>query len=367
MKKKKNVSKIGMITTIVICIFLLVVLIVSITYDDALHTNMPQIEQPIVETYKYDKLNIDKSKLNIFYFYVGTADSIIILLEDNVMLIDAANRGDGDNIVQFLKAQNITKIDYLIGTHVDNDHIGGMYKIINNIYVQNLYIPKYENNDRTAYNNIKMSIGNNKNADLRLDSLKKDETITFGEATFKVLSAQTMEDIEYNINKINDTSTVLQLNYKNKKYLFTGDMQEKLEEKLLEQSGNNNLEKIDVLKVSHHAANNGTSDAFLKRVMPEYAIISSGSKDNAHPNIECIKRLLSGDEGVAPENIYITERDGTIWQISDGESEDLFIKMHDINLDGNGSNINSGELNIEYLESIRDKYAFFLPKLLKKV
>lgn len=64
-----------------------------------------------------------------------------------------------------------------------------MYKIINNIYVQNFYIPKYENNDRTAYNNIKMSIGNNKNTDLRLDSLKKGEIITFGEATFKVLSA----------------------------------------------------------------------------------------------------------------------------------------------------------------------------------
>lgn len=365
MKKKKNISRVSMITTIVICLFLLVILIVSITSDDTSRTNMPQIEQPILETYKYDKLNINKLKLNIFYFYVGTADSILILLDDNVMLIDAANKGDGDNIVQFLKAQNITKIDYLIGTHVDNDHIGGMYKIINNIYVQNLYIPKYENDDRSAYNNIKMSIGNNKNADLRLDSLEKGETITFGEATLKVLSAQSMEDIDNNINKVNNTSVVLQLNYKDKKYLFTGDMQKELEDKLLRESGDNALEKVNVLKVAHHGADKGTTDDFLIKTSPKYAIISSGSDDTKHPNEECLKRLLSGDKGVSPENIYITERDGTIWQIGDGESEDVFLKMYNINLDGNGNIINSGELNIEYLKSIRDKYAFFLRKILK--
>lgn len=174
-----------------------------------------------------------------------------------------------------------------------------------------------------------------------------------------------MEDIDNNINKINNTSVVLQLNYKDKKYLFTGDMQKELEGKLLRESGDNALEKVDVLKVAHHGADKGTTDDFLIKTSPKYAIISSGSDDAKHPSIECLKRLLSGDKGVAPENIYITERDGTIWQISDGESEDIFLKMYEINLDGNGNIINSGELNSEYLESIHDKYAFFLQKILK--
>lgn len=361
MKNNKNLSK----NSIVIIIFLLIFsfVIVGIAYKNTLDNNIPSTIPPIVEDYEYDKLNIDKSKLNIFYFSVGSADSILILLEDNVMLIDAGNVGDGDNIVQFLKAQGLNKIDYLIGTHVDNDHIGGMHKIINNIFVQNLYIPKYENNDRNAYNKIISSINKNSNINLKLDSLTSNETIHFGEAYFKVLAAQTMEDINNDINKINDTSVVLQLNYKDRKYLFTGDMQEKLEKQLLLESGDNILEKIDVLKVVHHGADNGTTKDFLGRVSPKYAIISSGSDDTKHPNEDCLKRLLLDIE---TENVYITERDGTIWQISDGESEDIFIKMYDINLDGNGNIINSGELNIEYLESIQDEYAFFYSNYCKK-
>lgn len=178
-----------------------------------------------------------------------------------------------------------------------------------------------------------------------------------------MLSAQTMKNIDYSINRINDTSIVLQLNYKNRKYLFTGDMQEKLEEELLNTSGDNILEKIDVLKVAHHGADNGTTKDFLGRVSPKYAIISSGSDDTKHLNENCLKRLLLDIE---TENVYITERDGTIWQISDGESEDIFIKMYDINLDGNGNIINSEELNIEYLESIQDEYAFLHSNYCKK-
>lgn len=341
----------------IIIIFLLIfsIIIIGTVYKNTSEDNMSLTESTITHEYKYNKLDVDKFKLNIFYFSVGSADSILILLENNVMLIDAGNVGDGDNIVQFLKAQGINKIDYLIGTHVDNDHIGGIYKVINNIYVQNLYIPKYENNDRNAYNRIISSINNNNNVNLKVDYLKTNETINFGDAYFKVLSAQTMEEINNNINRINDTSIVLQLNYKDKKYLFTGDMQEKLEKQLLIETGDNILERIDVLKVAHHAADNGTTEEFLERVSPQYAIISSGSDDTKHPNKNCLKRLLLY---INPENIYITERDGTIWQISDGKSEDIFIKMYNINLDGNGNIINSGELDENYLKSIQNEYAF---------
>lgn len=92
MKNNKNLSK----NSIVIIIFLLIlcVVIVGIACKNALDNNTPSTIPPIVEDYKYDKLDIDKSKLNIFYFSVGSADSILILLEDNVMLIDAGNVGD---------------------------------------------------------------------------------------------------------------------------------------------------------------------------------------------------------------------------------------------------------------------------------
>ena len=67
-------------------------------------------------------INIDTSKLNIIYFNVGKADSSLILYKDKVILIDVGNESDGEKIVEFLKAKGIIQIDYLIGTHIHEDH-----------------------------------------------------------------------------------------------------------------------------------------------------------------------------------------------------------------------------------------------------
>ena len=65
------------------------------------------------------------------------------------------------------------------------------------------------------------------------------------------------------------------------------------------------------------------------------------------------------------DSLYFTERDGTIWVISDGQSDDIIQKMDTINLDGGDSKINPNELSHEFLESIRKKYAFFFIKYCK--
>lgn len=157
----------------------------------------------------------------------------------------------------------------------------------------------------------------------------------------------------------NNSSIVLQLNYKDKKYLFTGDIEKKVENELIKQ---NALEEIDILKVAHHGSNSSTSEKFLNEIKPKSVIISSGSTYSKFPNIECLKRIL---KLVDKENIFITERDGTIWITSDGETEDNIQKLNDINLDGANSKINQEELNSEYLESIQISMFSFLKKLLK--
>lgn len=91
-----------------------------------------------------------------------------------------------------------------------------------------------------------------------------------------------------------------------------------------------------------------TNTKFLDAITPQYAIISSGSTYTQFPNENCLKRIL---EKVKVENLYFTERDGTIWVTSDGMT-DIIQKMDKINLDRAKSTINSNELNYEYLESI---------------
>ncbi len=139
---------------------------------------------------------------------------------------------------------------------------------------------------------------------------------------------------------------MLQLNYKDKKYLFTGDIESKVENELINM---NTLEKVDILKVSHHGSNSSTSTKFLEIASPQYAIISSGTTYTQFPNENCLKRIL---EKVDIGNLYITERDGTIWVTSDGITEDTIQKLDEVNLDGAKSTINPNELNIDYLESI---------------
>lgn len=290
-------------------------------------------------------ISIDDSKLNIFYFYVGQADCTLIINNGKTMLIDAGDKTDGKLIANCLKQLGIDKIDYLIGTHSDNDHIGGMMDVVNNFEIQNLYMPQKEANNQ-SYIEVKKNIN--------IQKIEINDIIKIGEATAIVKWVDNEE--KYSDN---NSSIVLQLNYKDKKYLFTGDIETKVENELIKQ---NTLEEIDVLKVAHHGSNSSTSEKFLNAIKPKDVIISSGSTYNKFPNIECLKRILKVvDKG----NIFITERDGTIWITSDGITVDNIQKLNEINLDGANSQINQNELNSEYLESIQISMFSFLKKLLK--
>lgn len=116
MPKRENYIKyICLIVLILICIIL------SLFYK---HENVVNTEEKLF----YKNIGINDNELNILYLNVCQADSTLITMGEDVMLIDAGNKSDGDNIVQFLKAQGIEEIDYLIETHSDDDHSGGMEK-----------------------------------------------------------------------------------------------------------------------------------------------------------------------------------------------------------------------------------------------
>lgn len=292
-------------------------------------------------------ITIDNSKLNIFYFYVGQADCTLIINEGQTMLIDAGDKTDGKLIVNCLKKLGIKNIDYLIGTHSDDDHIGGMMDIVNNFEIGSLYMPLKEVNNQSY---IELS----KNANIK--RIEINDIINIGSANTTIKWVDNMG--EYSDN---NSSIILQLNYKDKKYLFTGDIETKVENELIKQ---NALEEIDILKVAHHGSNSSTSEKFLNEIKPKSVIISSGSTYSKFPNIECLKRIL---KLVDKENIFITERDGTIWITSDGVTKDNIQKLNEINLDGANSQINQNELNSEYLESIQISMFSFFEKTIENI
>lgn len=304
---QKNNNK----SRIILGIILLIIIIVCAIYVE-FTTNKDNNITSNGTSNLYESLNIDTSKLNIFYLNVGQADATLITMGKEVMLIDSGNKTDGPYITQFLKAQGINKINYLIETHSDSDHSGGMSTIVENFEITKMYMPQ----------NVIASSGLEEIVNIQIFT-NLDDIYTLGNATWKVLSVNNAKEVKE--SEDNDTSIVIQLNYGDNKFLFMGDATSKVEKQLL---NDNKLEKVDVLKVGHHGSNSSSSKKFLEKIFPKYSIISvSNSEYSKHPSQNTIERLNSINS-----KIYRTDKNGTIWITSDGST--IEIKELDINING---------------------------------
>ena len=302
MNKKKVISQILVFLT-----FFIIIIIAILIQNNNIHTE--------TNSFEYANLNINQEELNMFYLDVGQGDSTFITINGYNMLIDSGNDQDGYYIVKFLKAQNIDKIDYFILTHCDEDHIGGAYKILDEIQVGTLYMPNKENDTQTYERLLNAIERNNVNVDKNLKASKETQ-YAIGNANWKVLSVDAK-------NNLNDSSIVIELDYENTKYLFMGDATTRVEEMV-------EWNEVDVLKVAHHGSNSSTSQLFLEKIKPKYAIISVG-RDNSHnlPDIDIIERLKNNNI-----KIYRTDENNTIWLTSDGT--EIYINPLKYNLDGTG-------------------------------
>ena len=222
-------------------------------------------------------LRVSSPYYKIEFIDVGQGDSILITSPNNkeVILVDTF----GYN-TSYIKSRGINKIDYLLITHSDNDHIGGISDTLKNFKVKNILSSAYDN---ISYDSKKLLSGN------------------------KISLKNLTIDIYGPINKssdINNNSVVFMLNINGYKILFTGDMEEEEENDLLKKYGK--ALKADVLKVGHHGSNTSTSKAFVDTVSPTYAIISCGL-DNKYgfPHKETLNNL-------SKTKIYRTDLGGNI-------------------------------------------------------
>lgn len=291
-------------------IVLLIVIILCAVYVQLNNTNTIN---------KYNDININSEQLNIFFFNVGQADSSLIMYNGKTILIDAGNISDGKEILKFLNAKGIQQIDYLIGTHIHEDHIGGMTDIINDFPVKKIFMPYNEKDNSKFYNKVKKAI---KSKDLLIETLKETDELSLGEnLVFKILYVDNTEP-----SKANNASIVAQLTYAKQKYLFMGDAEKEVENKLISKGL---LEDVDVLKVGHHGSDTSTTENFINKVLPEISIISVQErvKYEDMPNENVINRLKDKSK------IYRTDIDGTIWITSDGTTN-IITTLKDLNLNG---------------------------------
>lgn len=241
-------------------------------------------------------------KLEVHFVDVGQADSILVQLGDANMLIDAGNNADADTVVSYLKTHGVTKLDYAVGTHPHEDHVGGLDYVIQSFDIGALYMPKATTTTKT-FEDVLTAI---RDKGLKITTPTPGTKFSLGQAECEILAPR-----GNSYDDLNEYSVIIRLTYGQTSFLFAGDAGSVSEGQLL--SAGADL-KADVLKVGHHGSTSATTAAFLKAVDPSYAVISVGKgNDYGHPAKSTMDRLKA-----ASIPVYRTDESGTIIATSDG-------------------------------------------------
>lgn len=219
------------------------------------------------------------SNFEVVMFEVGEADCHLIKYSynKNTILIDTGKNEYKikNEVIPYLKSIGIKKIDYLIITHGDEDHIGGSITLINNFQVKNVILNK------GTFTDIEKELIKN------LNKKKIPYQININKINLSNHTIYLLNNTKY--NNENDNSIITYFTYQKYKFLYMGDASINTEDNLLE---NYNLNNIPILKVGHHGSNTSSSKDFISQINPSISLISVGENNiYHHPNKEVINNL----------------------------------------------------------------------------
>lgn len=229
--------------------------------------------------------------LKIYFIDVGQGDSCLIVTpKGKVVLIDGGGSETynvGENtLIPYLLNRKITKLDYVICSHFDTDHVGGILTLLENIKVEKAIISK-QGKDSQNYEEFKQIVKEKK---IDVIIVKKGDVIEI-EKNIKIDILWPREKlIQENI--LNNNSIVLKLNYNNFSMLFTGDIEEIAEKEIVKTYEGTKKLKSAILKVGHHGSKTSSTQEFLNAIKPKIALIGVGENNKfGHPSDSVIERL----------------------------------------------------------------------------
>lgn len=255
--------------------------------------------------------------MKVSFLSVGNADSILVEQNNHFMLVDTGNYENASDIEQYLNREGVKQLDELVLTHQHADHIGSASEIIKDYTIGKLYfpkIPKAQTPTTAAYRHMDSERAK-KGLQYTYPEVGASFNIGDAKATILAPNGTSYEDE-------NNYSIVLKVTFGNNSFLLTGDASVPSEKEMLDKGLSL---KADVLKVGHHGSSSATSEPFLDKVQPKYAVISCGvNNDYGHPHKTTMNKL---QERNIP--VYRTDECGTIVATSDGNKITFNVKSGD--------------------------------------
>lgn len=250
-------------------------------------------------------VTLPDGELQVHFLDVGNADAILVRTGEHQMLIDGGEAGDGDTIIDYLQEQGVDKLDLVIATHPDSDHIGGLSDVLKAFPVGQMLMTFMDDEHTPTSKTYERLLTTLDEQNIPVIEVEAGQQYTLGEATIDILGP--VEQYE----ETNNISVVSRITFGHHRFLMMGDAEQEAEEALI-QSGVDL--SADVLKTGHHGSRSSTGEDFLRLVSPTHAVISCGVDNRyGHPHPETLETLQEQDV-----QIWRTDTDSTIVMTSDG-------------------------------------------------
>ena len=212
----------------------------------------------------YGKQTSHSIEIRVTFFDVGKGDAILIETDGHSVLIDSGYDDTSDTILGYLAKRNVKRLDYMILTHFDKDHVGGADRILEAVEVGEVLQPDYES-DAKQYLEYQETM---KDKEKQAHLVTQTERFSLDGADFLVYPPQ-QEDYE---EEDNDFSLVISMTYGSRSFLFAGDCERERLKELLGQTEFNLSH--DVLKIPHHGKKEKNTEEFLRAVSPTIAVFT---------------------------------------------------------------------------------------------
>lgn len=255
------------------------------------------------------KMNVEreeggrKTDMSMVVFKIGKADAILLMSEGKTLLVDTGEDEDGEEVLEYLSDKNINKIDVMLLSHFDKDHVGGADKIIEGIEVGTVYQPDYPK-DSGQYKEYTQSV-----KERGINTVAPTDELSFTLGGMEIFIYPSLKDYYEEENDYSLAATVV---HGNNRFFFTGDAESQRMEELIEnEEGLEGGLAHDFLKVPHHGRQDEMLKDFISRVVPSVAVITCSAKN---PPDEEVLEFLE-ESGIS---VYLT-MNGNIYVKSNGE------------------------------------------------